>query len=194
MRVADAAFVLVVVEGEAVELVDDRPVGLARGAREAGEDHVDLVLLQDAPHELLEARVVGLGVVDHELDRTSRDAARLVDFVGSELNAVNLADRRKREVARLILKHAELDRVGGLSGECRHHRRHRGAQHQYLAHVQTLLGHVKLRARGRQATRPENRYPARSSPPKRASPSATASAAADAFSSRPSWRSCRRAA
>ena len=32
MRVADAAFVLVVVEGKAVELVDDRPVSFARGA------------------------------------------------------------------------------------------------------------------------------------------------------------------
>ena len=46
--VADAALVLVVVEGEAVELVHDRPVGLARGRGEAGEDHVHLVRLQHA--------------------------------------------------------------------------------------------------------------------------------------------------
>ena len=160
MRVADAAFVLVVVEGKAVELVDDRPVSFARGARKAGEHGVHLILLQNAPHELLEARVVGLRVVDHELEWTSRDPAGLVDLVGGKLDAVDLADRRKRKVARLILKHSELDRLGGLSRECHHHRRHRGAQHQYLAHVQTLLGHVNLRARGQQATRPENCCPA----------------------------------
>ncbi len=111
VAVADAAFVLVVVEGEAVELVDDRAIRLARGRREAREHDVDLVALEHAPHELLVARIVGLRVVRNELERPAHDAARLVDLVGGELDGVNLADGGRGEVAGLILQHAELDRV-----------------------------------------------------------------------------------
>ena len=112
--VADAAFILVVVEGKAVELVDDRPIGFARGAGEAGEHDVDLVALQDAPHEFLIAGVVGLGVVDHQLDRAAGDTAGRVDLVGGELDAMHLADGGEGKIARLVFQHADLDRIGGV--------------------------------------------------------------------------------
>ena len=141
--VADAAFILVVVEGEPVELVDDRPVGLARGGGEAGEHHVDLVALQHAAHELLVAVVVGLRVIDHEFDRAPGDAARLVDFLGRELDGVNLADGRGGEVAGLVLENADLDRFGGQcrrSCGCRARQRH-GADciQKFLCHVLNFL-------------------------------------------------------
>ena len=112
VAVADTALILVVVERQPVELVDDRPIGLARGAGEAGEHDVDLVALQHPAHEFLVARVVRLSIVDHEVDRPARDAARLVDLVRGELDAVDLADRRQREVARLVFEHPDLDRRG----------------------------------------------------------------------------------
>ena len=130
MGVANAALVLVVVERQTVELVDDGPVGFTRGAREAGEHDVDLVLLQHAPHEFLVARVVRLRVVDIKVDLPPRDAAGLVDFIRGELNAMNLADRRDCEIARLVFKHAELDRIGGPRRHRQHQGRHRGPQHQ----------------------------------------------------------------
>ena len=111
MAVADAAFVLVVVEREAVELIDDRAIGLARGAGESGEHHVDLVALKHAPHEFLVARIVRLGVVDHQFKFAPGNAAGSVDLVGGELNAMHLSDGRQREVAGLVLQDAELDRV-----------------------------------------------------------------------------------
>ena len=99
VRIADAAFVLIVVEDETVELVHDRPVRLTRGTGKAGEHHVGLVTLQHAPHELLVARVVGLRVVGDQLDLAPGDAALGIDLVGCQLDAVHLADRGDGKIA-----------------------------------------------------------------------------------------------
>jgi hypothetical protein len=95
-------------------LVDDRPVGFARCRREASKDDVDLVALQHAAHELLVAGVVRLGVVDDELNRPAVDAAGGVDLFGSELDSVHLDHGGGREIAGLVLQHADLD---GLLGQ-----------------------------------------------------------------------------
>ena len=72
--VGHAAFVLVGVEVELLELVDDRPDRLALGAGEARHQHVDLVLLDQAAGELLPQRVVALAVDRDELDLAAEDA------------------------------------------------------------------------------------------------------------------------
>ncbi len=60
--VGDAAFILVRVEIELLELVDDRPDRLPLGAGEARDEHVDLVLLDELARELLPDGVVALAV------------------------------------------------------------------------------------------------------------------------------------
>ena len=124
VRVADAALVLIVVECEPVELIHDRAIRLPRRAREPGEHHIHLIPLQHAAHEFLVARVVRLRVVDHQFQRSAGDAALGVDLFGGELDAVNLADGREREIAGLVLKHAEFDRVGRSSDRRCHRSRH----------------------------------------------------------------------
>ncbi len=116
--VADAALVLVVVEGEAVELVDDRPVGLTRGAGEAGEDDVHLVALEHAAHHFLIAGIVGLGVVDDQLDLAPGDAAGLVDLLGGQLDAVDLRQRGGGELTGLVFQDADFHRALRQGGGC----------------------------------------------------------------------------
>ena len=92
--VGDAAFVLVGVEIELLELVDDRADRLALGAGESGHQHVDLVLLDQAAGELLPERVVALPVEREELELAAEHALLagidqdLVILVIDEIGAV----------------------------------------------------------------------------------------------------------
>lgn len=66
--VSYSAFVLVGVEIELLELVHDRADRLALGGSEAGHQHVNLVLLNETPRELLPQSVVALPVNGNEVD------------------------------------------------------------------------------------------------------------------------------
>ena len=92
--VGDAAFVLVGVEVELLELVDDRPDRLALGAGEARDQHVDLVLLDHAARELLPDRVVALAVGRDELQLAAEHA--LLAGVDQDLVVLVEHDARRR--------------------------------------------------------------------------------------------------
>ena len=118
VAVADAAFVLVGVEVEHVAVVDDRADGLARGAGGAGEQHVDLVPVEQPAGEFLEVRVVELRIVGDQLELPPGDAAGLVDLLDGELRAAHLRQGEERDLAGLVFEQADLDRrlVSGLRG------------------------------------------------------------------------------
>ena len=121
--VADAALILVGVDVESIETVDDRTNGFPRSRRNAADQHVDFVTLQQAASKLLVARIVALRVEMSELDRSSHDAARRVDLVHGELGAVQLGQADGGKVTRDVLEQADFDwgarRLRGARPSCR---------------------------------------------------------------------------
>ena len=98
--VGDAAFILVGVEVELLELVDDRPDRLALGAGEAGDQHVDLVLLDHAAGELLPDRVVALPVGRDQLQLAAEDA--LLAGIDQDLVVLVVTRDRSRSFAAVV--------------------------------------------------------------------------------------------
>ena len=103
--VGHAAFILVGVEVELLELVDDRPDGLALGAGEARHQHVDLVLLDHPARELLPDRIIALPVCRDQLQlaaehsllaRVDQDVVVLVEY-----HACSSLRRRRRRPHRV---------------------------------------------------------------------------------------------
>ena len=87
--VADAAFVLLVVEVQGLVAIDDRAHRLARGAGDPAHQYRHLVLQDELRGVLGVELIVGLGVELDQPERPAQDAAVRVDVVDRESGAVD---------------------------------------------------------------------------------------------------------
>ena len=109
--VADAPFIERVVEEQPLEAVHDGAHYLARGAGDAAVHHRALVLDQCLGDVLGVVLAVGLGIVEHELQRPAQQAAGGVDLVHSHRRRLNLLQAVDVEDAGAVEDVADLDRV-----------------------------------------------------------------------------------
>ena len=116
--IANAAFVLVVVECQPLKLVDNRAIGFARGRGKACKNHVNLVALQHPAHEFLIPGVVRLGVIGNQLNWTATDTPGGVDLFSRKGNGIHLNHGCGREITGLVFQDTDLDGVLRKTGGC----------------------------------------------------------------------------
>ena len=121
--VADTPLIERVVEEQSLEAVDDGAHHLARGAGDAAVHHHALVLDQRLGDVLRVVLTVGLGVVEHQLQRPAQQAAGGVDLVHRHRRRLNLLQAVDVEDAGAVEDVADLDRVlAGDAGAVQHMR------------------------------------------------------------------------
>jgi hypothetical protein len=123
VAVAQTAFVNHVVEIERLRPAENRTNDLARGAGDAAMHHRDSVAQRRLLGILRIELVVGLGVVDLELDFASENATRGVQGFGGELDAIDLGSPQHFQRAGQIEQNADTDRIGPEGGGFHQERR-----------------------------------------------------------------------
>src|SRR5581483_8218573 len=95
-------------------LGDDRALDrLPRGAVDAAEDDVDVILLDELPRDLGRDLVVGGAVFEAELERTAEQPALRVDVADDHPGDVGVSEPHDRERARLVGNDSHLDGIAG---------------------------------------------------------------------------------
>ena len=144
VAVAHPAFVVGVVEVERLELVQDRPDDLARGAGQPALDHRHLVAQHHLPGVLVVGLHLRLGIVGLDLELLAENAAGGVDLVDGHLGAGPLVLPEELQIAGKIVDRAALDGVGGRCApgpEIRPGGERRGARGGCLDERTTFDGH-----------------------------------------------------
>ena len=111
VAVADAAFILRVVEIQRLEAVEHRPDDLARGRGDAAMHDGDLVLQRRLLGELRIELHVRLGVVVDQLDLPAEQAARRVGLLDRKRQRVDHRLAVDVEAAREVVDAGHADRV-----------------------------------------------------------------------------------
>ena len=120
-RIGLLPLVLLRVDVERLALHHDRALDrLPRGAVDAAEDDVDLVLLDELPRDLGRDLVVGGAVLEMQLEGAAEQPALRVDVADDHPGDVGVREPDDRERARLVGDDSHLDGVVAGGRWCRH--------------------------------------------------------------------------
>ena len=109
-RVAFLSLVLLRVDVKLLALHDSRTLdSLPRGAVNATEDHIDLILLDELGSFGLRNTICSCTVLKVQIDLSPQQATVCIDVINHHLGHVRIGDAHERECTRLVRDYAHLD-------------------------------------------------------------------------------------